>query len=370
MTLGERQNLQQVIRQFIGDDGAWASRELGAGNINVTLLVTTGRRSFVLQRINRQVFTDPIAVAENFARVTQHLADRQGQQGRGYQFAALLPTREGRAWYRDDSGEVWRAQSYLPGRPLAGIGCGEQAREIGLALGRFHHLIGDLAVDSLQEPLPGFHVLPGYLQEFDRLADRIEKIRDADLQKCLTVVERYRDLAPVLQQACEQGILARRLIHGDPKVDNFLFDTGQGRVLGLIDLDTVGPGLLHYDLGDCLRSCCNRGGEGGDPLQVRFDMDACRNFLSGYNLEMGGSLTRADREYIYEAVLLISYELGLRFLTDHLRGDTYFKVRREGENLQRALVQFTLVERIAEQEQNLRRLLEVSLRPLSVDQML
>ncbi len=360
MTPGDSQQVQQVICQFIGDDGAWAVRELGAGNINITLLVTTGRRSIILQRINRQVFPDPIAVAENFALVSRHLARRQRQQGGGYRFATLLPTREGRSWCRDDSGEVWRAQSYLPGQPLAEIDCGEQAREIGLALGRFHHLIGDLAVDSLREPLPGFHILPRYLEEFDRLADRIEMIRDADLQKCLTVIERYRDLAPVLQRACEQGILPRRPIHGDPKVDNFLFDTGQARALSLIDLDTVGPGLLHYDLGDCLRSCCNRGGEGGNPLHVRFDLDICRNFLSGYNLEMGGSLTRADREYIYEAVLVISYELGLRFLTDHLRGDTYFKVRRKGENLRRALVQFTLVERIAEQEDSLRTLTGVT----------
>lgn len=352
----DRQQLQHVIDQFVGGGKALV-QELGAGNINVTYLVTTARQSFVLQRINHQVFPDPIAVAENFTVIVQHLEERQRQLGTHSGFAGLLPTREGGSWFQDDVGEVWRAQKYLTGRPLARINNAAQATEVGLALGRFHHLIGDLAVERVQEPLPGFHVLPAYLQEFDRLNGGFLKARDATLRHCLAMVEDYRDMAPLLQQAGAQGILQTRIIHGDPKLDNFLFDAAQKRVVSLIDLDTVGPGLLHYDLGDCLRSCCNRGGEGGDPLKVRFDMDTCRAWLEGYCRQMGESLSRHDREYLYEAVLLISFELGLRFFTDHLRGDTYFKVRREGENLQRALVQFALVGCIAKQEAGLRALL-------------
>lgn len=352
-----RQLLDHIVDQFADAGGRAVVRELGAGNINATYLVTTDRQSFVLQCINRRVFADPLAVAENFAVIVRHLEGKQGEFGGGCRFAELLPTRDGRPWYRDDAGEVWRAQSYLPGRPLPGIGNSVQAREIGQALGRFHRLIGDLPVESLREPLPGFHILPGYLADFDRLVDRLHKTGDAGLHHCLAAVERYRSMAPLLQQACDQGLLPLRNIHGDPKLDNFLFAAGQDRVVGLIDLDTVGPGLLHYDLGDCLRSCCNQGGEGGEPSQVRFDLDICRAVLSGYRLEMEGNLSRWDRDYLYEAILLIAYELGLRFLSDHLRGDTYFRVRRPGENLQRALVQFALVERIAEREQILRTLL-------------
>ncbi len=357
MIPANRQQLEWVIGQFIGGSGRTAIRELGAGNINATYLVTTNHQSFVLQCINRLVFPDPIAVAENFAVVVQHLEERQRQLGTHSCFAGLLPTREGRSWYQDDAGEVWRAQSYLAGRPLSGISCRAQAKEIGLFLGRFHNLIGDLDVERLQVPLPGFHILPRYLEEFDRLNSGLQGVRDTGLRHCLAIVENYRAIAPLLQQAWEQGLLPTRIIHGDPKVDNFIFDAGQDRVVSLIDMDTVGPGLLHYDLGDCLRSCCNRGGEGGDPLKVRFDMDTCRALLEGYSLEMGESLSPYDREYLYEAVLLISFELGLRFLTDHLRGDTYFKVRRKGENLRRALVQFALVGCIAEQEKTLRTLL-------------
>lgn len=359
MTPESRQRLDHIVDRFAGAGAGCraAIRELGAGNINATYLVTSGQQSFVLQRINRRVFPDPLIVAENFAVVVRHLQQKQGGQGGECRFADLLPTREAKPWYCDEAGEIWRAQSCLPGRPLAGIGNPAQAGEIGRALGRFHRLIGDLAVESLREPLPGFHILPGYLAEFDRLAGGLKTGGDASQRHCLAAVERYRAMAPLLQQACDQGRLPLRIIHGDPKLDNFLFDAGQCRAVGLIDLDTVGPGLLHYDLGDCLRSCCNRGGEGGDPGRVRFDLSICRAVLSGYLLEMDGSLSRWDRQYLFEAVLLIAYELGLRFLTDHLRGDTYFRVRRQGENLQRAMVQFALVERIAEQEQALRTLL-------------
>lgn len=348
--------LQQVVDQFTQDSNT-TIEALGKGNINTTYLVTTSRQPFVLQRINRQVFPKPIDVVENFAVVARHLEEKQCLLKMPYHFAHLLPTTSGNAWFEDDAGEIWRAQSYLTGRSLSTIRQTGQANEIGRALGCFHVLISDLAVEQLHDPLPGFHILPGYLAQFDSLASSFQGPGSADLDQCFTIVDHYRQMTPLLQLACEQGHLHCRVIHGDPKVDNFLFDTGLKRAISLIDLDTIGPGLLHYDLGDCLRSCCNRGGESGDPQRIDFDMDSCRAFLAGYKQEMGHSLSRHDREYLYDAVLLICFELGLRFLTDHLRGDTYFTVRRTGENLQRALVQFALVKRIAQQEEALRALM-------------
>ena len=348
--------LQQVVEQFT-PDSITTIEALGKGNINTTYLVTTSRQPLVLQRINRQVFPSPTTVVENFAIVARHLEEKQRLLKMRYRFAHLLPTISGNAWFEDDAGEIWRAQSYLAGRSLPTVRKTGQAHEIGRALGCFHVLISDLAVEQLHDPLPGFHILPGYLAQFDSLASSFQGPGSADLDQCLAIVEHYRQMAPLLQQAGEQGHLHCRIIHGDPKVDNFLFDTGFEHAVSLIDLDTIGPGLLHYDLGDCLRSCCNRGGESGDPQRIDFDMDSCRAFLSGYKQEMGDSLSRHDKEYLYAAVLLISFELGLRFLTDHLRGNTYFTVRRVGENLQRALVQFALAKRIAQQEETLRTLL-------------
>jgi Ser/Thr protein kinase RdoA (MazF antagonist) len=329
--------------------------ELGNGRINATFLVHTGRKPFIVQRLNPAVFPDPLVVVRNFRRVTEHLNEKESAAAGTCRFAALLPTRDGDLWCRDSTGAVWRAQSFLDGRPLQGISRPAQAVQIGRLLGQFHRLLGDLAGEPLEVSLPGFHDLPGYLAEYDRLADRLAGEASPHLQRCSAKIEQIRPQASVLQRACEQGILPVRTVHGDPKVENFLFDQDGHRAIHLIDLDTVGHGLLHHDLGDCLRSCCNKGGEGGDARTVRFDLDICRAFLAGYEAEM--ALDRPHREYIFAAVLLITFELALRFFTDHLRGDTYFRVSRAGENLERALVQFALVDRIQDQEKQIRALL-------------
>lgn len=351
-------NLAQawVVAGFYAGD-VQRIEEIGNGRINATFLVHTGHNPFIVQRLNPAVFPDPLAVVRNFLRVTEHLKEKERAAAGACRFAALLPTRDGEPWCRDSAGVVWRAQSFIEGRPLKGISRPAQAVQIGRLLGQFHWLLGDLADEPLEVPLPGFHDLPRYLAAYDRLAAGQAGEKSPHLHRCFAKIEQIRPQASVLQRACEQGILPVRTIHGDPKVENFLFDQDGQRAISLIDLDTVGPGLLHHDLGDCLRSCCNRGGEEGDVRTVRFDLDICRAFLAGYETEMGGQLNRGHREYIFPAVLLITFELGLRFFTDHLRGDTYFRVSRAGENLERALVQFALVDRIQEQEKQIRALL-------------
>jgi Ser/Thr protein kinase RdoA (MazF antagonist) len=139
-----------------------------------------------------------------------------------------------------------------------------------------------------------------------------------------------------------------RVIHGDPKVDNLLFDAAGERALCLIDLDTVQPGLLHHDIGDCLRSCCNRGGEAG-ATTARFDLALCEALLAGYAAATAGLLGAAEIDLIAPAIRLIPLELGIRFLTDHLQGDRYFRVRHRGENLTKAHRQLALVADIERQ---------------------
>jgi Ser/Thr protein kinase RdoA (MazF antagonist) len=143
------------------------------------------------------------------------------------------------------------------------------------------------------------------------------------------------------------------VIHGDPKLNNILFDASSGLAVAMIDLDTVKPGLIHYDLGDCLRSCCNRAGEGGAE-SVEFDVAICREVLAGYFAAAEQFLTEPDIAYLFDAIRLLPFELGLRFLTDHLAGDRYFHVTEPGQNLRRAQVQFRLVASIERQEKAIR----------------
>jgi Ser/Thr protein kinase RdoA (MazF antagonist) len=158
------------------------------------------------------------------------------------------------------------------------------------------------------------------------------------------------DLVPVLEEARKRGELRLRPIHGDPKVNNVLLDSHSGEAIALVDLDTVKPGLVQWDIGDCLRSACNRlGEEAADWEAVQFDPELCEALLSGYLDAARGFLDDADFAYLVPAIQLIAFELGLRFLADHLAGDTYFRTNRPGHNLERALVQFRLTESIEAQ---------------------
>ncbi|MDD5268702.1 MAG: phosphotransferase, partial [Methylococcales bacterium] len=149
-----------------------------------------------------------------------------------------------------------------------------------------------------------------------------------------------------------QGLLSLRVIHGDPKLNNFLFDKKSKKIVSIIDLDTVKPGLVHYDIGDCLRSCCHR-------LETNvFDLDTCAVILKFYLSEAGAFFSESDYHYLYAAIQLIPFELGLRFYTDYLEGNRYFKVTGADQNLQRAADQFHLCESIFQQESAIKTLIE------------
>ena len=205
---------------------------------------------------------------------------------------------------------------------------------------------------KLGDTLEGFHIAPRYLLHYDEvLAEAALPGSTEDLDYALRFVDARRGLARVLEDAKAQGALHLRIIHGDPKANNVMMDDATGRAVSMIDLDTVKPGLVHYDIGDCLRSCCNPAGEELDrPDAVRFEPALCRAIFEGYLPLARAFLTETDYEYLYDAARLIAFELGLRFLTDHLEGDIYFKVRRKDHNLARALVQFKLCESIESQE--------------------
>jgi Ser/Thr protein kinase RdoA (MazF antagonist) len=215
----------------------------------------------------------------------------------------------------------------------------------------FHTLLSDLPTDKLSDTLEGFHITPFYLQNYDRVLENYGAGDSSDVKYCIRFVSERRDWAHVLENAKEEGRLQLRTIHGDPKVDNIMIDRATGKAIGIIDLDTVMTGLVHYDIGDCLRSGCNPVGEDTEQLDaIHFDTALCSAVLMGYLAMARDFFTENDFNYIYDSVRLISFELGLRFITDYLEGNVYFKVRHPGHNLVRALVQFRLCESIESQE--------------------
>lgn len=346
-------DMEDVIAAYCTDPLKSAVRPLGHGNINATYLVQSSRSTFVLQRISGTVFPDPLGVIENFQKISTHLISRSGRSVSNMTFASPVLTRDGELFYRDKTGDYWRGQSYIPHTHMREPVLDKHVYQVGRVLAAFHSLVADLDIDLLQDPLPDFHNLDHYLTEFDREWALHRPPHDTStIDYCHTRIKVYRKLSTTFSEAKNNGILELQAIHGDPKVDNFIFDKN-GRAFGLLDLDTVGSGLAIIDLGDCLRSCCNTAGERGN-RRARFDQDSFKAVLQGYFSWGDNYFSKEQCSLIYDAVLLISFELGLRFFTDYLRGNVYFKVIREDENLLKAVGQFQLADDIKRQESGLR----------------
>lgn len=351
-------SLVEVLKQFSSTYPDCTIVPLGQGNINETFLVTASTGKFVLQRISAAVFAEPLHVIKNFCKISEHLKQKTSVISPEWQFACPVYTDCGDLFYRDDLGDFWRGQTYLPHTAVSMIDDSAQACELGQALGLFHLLMSDMDRENLHDPLPGFHILPAYLDHFD-VVWKEKKTAGIEIAYCHEIISKYRKKADLLERGKKAGILAEQAVHGDPKIDNFVFN-GAGDCVGLIDLDTVGSGLIHFDLGDCLRSCCNLGGEDGQREQdVRFDIDICREILGGYFQRAATLLSPQQRCYIFDALLLITFELGLRFFTDYLLGNRYFKIKAMDDNLQRAVIQFRLVGEIAKLEQEIRAIVEI-----------
>ncbi len=321
---------------------------LGEGNVNDTwLAVSDTGNKYVLQRLNPNVFPDPALVQDNLSTLTSYLRLQLEKVDTDFTVFRVRRSPEGFAGYVSPDGSWWRLLSYIDNsRALNTVATPEQAREIGRGLGLFHHLTSSLPSSFLNDPLPGFHVTPLYLEQYDTLLQQVQNYAT----DCRDFIEDRRQDVSLLEDARTRKTIRLRIIHGDPKVANFLFTEDLSRVISLIDLDTVKPGLLLHDLGDCLRSCCNRSGEEGHAAgDVTFDQELFAAMLQGYFRSKTDMLTTDETHLIVDSVRLISFELGLRFYTDYLAGNHYFKVHSPEHNLFRARIQFALVRSIESQ---------------------
>jgi len=369
-------HVKKIAAKFVPQESIVDVTSFGAGNVNDTFLVVTeefdrNAKRFVLQRINQQVFRQPQLISLNIRRLTEHARQRlvedqrpvqaESQPFRVWCFPDIILTVDGQDYAVDEQGDFWRCQTFVEGAvTYPQILNSAHAQEAGYALGRFHNIVSDLDPAGLHDTLEGFHITPLYVESYDlSLKQTARELTKPDVQYAIDFVAMRRDWATVLEDAAARGELVPRAIHGDPKVDNILINTTTGQAVSIIDLDTVKPGLVQYDIGDCLRSCCNPLGEETEQLDaVYFDLALCSTILQGYLPIVQDFFLEADYQYLYDAVRLISFELGLRFFTDYLNGNVYFKAQDDEHNLRRALVQFRLTESIEAQEEQIRTLVD------------
>lgn len=358
-------NLVAIADQFTLQGEVTAVQAFGSGNINDTFLVTldgSQLQHFVLQRINTQVFRQPQLIMQNMCIFTEHVHKRLQHTplSRRWEVPRVLLTQDNQDHWRDAEGSFWRAISFIEGsQSFDTMSDRSHAKEIGYALGMFHNLISDLSPEKLADTLVGFHITPLYLQQYQEVLAKTTPHPSPEVNYCLQFISDRQIFAHILENAKAEGKLPLRLMHGDPKINNVMFDIATQKAVSVIDLDTVKPGLVHYDIGDCLRSGCNPAGEeAADWNDVYFDTDLCQGILDGYLSVAKTFLTENDYAYMYDAIRLITFELGLRFFADYLAGNVYFKVKHPEHNLERAIVQFKLTESIESQETQIRSIIE------------
>jgi hypothetical protein len=345
--------LETAISQFRVPGALIKAGRFGPGLINDTFLCEFedrgAVRKYILQRINASVFKRPDLVMQNVELVTGHIQNRlraEGIEDPENVTPALIRTRENSSYHVDASGGFWRMFHFIEsGEVFDTVSGPGHAYEVGRGLGRFQTLVSDLAPDRLHDTLPGFHHTPLYLAELDDAVRLNAAERSGLVSEELEFVNRRRPLASVLTKLLMSQTVPLRVVHNDPKVNNVLIHTQTREAVCMVDLDTVKPGIVHFDFGDCVRSAANPAGEDAEDLNdVKIDLALYEAISRGYLKEAAGFLTDREIEFLPLSVRVITFELGLRFLADYLRGDTYFRTGYPGHNLHRGRVQFKLLE--------------------------
>lgn len=332
----------------------------GSGHINDSYCAIFEQRGastrYLLQRINHHIFKNPVALMENIERVTAHLAARVADHpDRNRRALTLIPTRAGGVLHVDADGNYWRAYQFIGNATTYNsVQSPEQAFQAAKAFGEFQRMLADLPAPRLHDTIPDFHHTP---KRFAALEEAIA----ADVAGRATRASQEIDFAQARKSLTARLVeagLPERVTHNDTKINNVLLDDATGEGTCVIDLDTVMPGLAAYDFGDMVRTATSPAPEDERDLnRVNMEFPLFEALARGYLSSAGGFLTSAEKESLAIAGKLITFEIGIRFLTDYLSGDTYFKVHREGHNLDRCRAQFKLLQSIEFQEEQMAELI-------------
>jgi hypothetical protein len=356
-----KHDVRAVARQFQIYGEYILAVPYGSGHINDTYCVVFQQAGvpvrYILQRINHQIFKQPAALMENIHRVTSHLAAKMsGRPDCSRRTLTLVSARDGRSFYQDADGNHWRAYLFIENsRTYDAVETPRQAFQAARAFGEFQNLLADLPAPRLHDTIPDFHHTP------KRFA-ALEQAVAADTAGRAPLAKAEIDFALAHQPITGVLLAARlpeRVTHNDTKFNNVMLDDATGEAICVIDLDTVMPGLALYDFGDMVRTTTSPVKEDERDLsRVTMQFPMFEALVRGYLAAAGGVLTREEKQSLAFSGKLITFEIGIRFLTDYLAGDTYFKVHREGHNLDRCRTQFKLVESIEQQESQMNQLVE------------
>ena len=353
---GRRDDVLEAAGQFALPAAVTDVSVLERGHIHQSFVVTchcaNGPARFLFQAINVCVFRQPHVLMRNAELVTRHLVATAEPSSICLR---LVATKVGAFLWRDQAGNYWRAFHFIDGSvSFDAVRTASQAFDVGRAFGRFQHQMLGLDVDRLQATIPDFHHTAVYYRKLEAAVGSDRHGRLSEVRDVVQNARRHHSLIGELDELVETGQIPLRIAHNDAKLDNVLFDENSAQPMCVIDLDTVMPGLAIHDFGDLVRTSSGRFTEDEPDLgKVDVDLDLFRSLAEGYLVDAYEFLTVAEIEHMVYAAKLITFETGVRFLTDHLAGDTYFHVRHPGHNLERCQVQFRLLECIESNERTM-----------------
>ena len=360
----DKKTMQAKIREIashfdVYGNYLWAETRK-TGHINDTCLGVFNQAGiqvrYIFQRINHHVFKKPEELMSNVSRVIKHISGKlQGMNDASRRVMTLVPTIDGQLFHRTPDGNYWRCYLYIErARTYDVMERTEHAYQAACAFGTFQQQLSDIQGERLYDTIPDFHNTPSRLKAFDEILSKDPRNRAASVKKEIAFIEEFRSKCSIITDLLENGGVPERICHNDTKLNNVMLDDETGEAVCVIDLDTVMPGSGLYDFGDLVRSSVSPAAEDEPDLArvfCRLDIYEAltRGFLDGCN----GCLTSKEIELMPFAAQLITFETGLRFLTDYIDGDHYFKIHRPEHNLDRCRTQFKLVTDLIEKEETL-----------------
>jgi hypothetical protein len=357
-------NLEEIFGRFEADGTFLNGEPYGSGHIHDTFRIETNEKDkddYILQRLNNSVFKNIPELQHNIERVTVHLRNKLAAipgSDIKRECLRLIPSKDGLTWIIDSEGNYWRMYIFISRHHSYNIvDCPDKAYEGGKAIGRFQAMLSDMPGGPLFETIPWFHNIEKRLQSFnikimENPAGRVESVS----QEISEILKRADEMKVILRLG-KEGKIPLRITHNDTKFNNILLDEND-KALCVIDLDTVMPGYVHYDFGDAIRTAANTASEDENDLsKVNMDISLFKAYAEGYLSETGATLNDVEKEYLAFAPKLITYTIAVRFLTDFIDGDHYFKIHNEFHNLQRARAQLRLVMSMEEQYEDMREII-------------
>lgn len=322
----------------------------GNGHINSTFLIKTKENTspdYILQKINHHVFVEPLKLQENLVRITQYLEKLEGSISNSSASLVnlkLFPTREGKYWFQDSQKDYWRIFNFIEdANSYDLVKNGTQALEAGKIIAQFQKSLVNFPISQINETIPNFHNLASRLEIYDRIIQANLYDRNKYAKEEILFVQKYRKKLIQIHTAAKSGEIPFRLTHNDTKFNNILLNE-KDQAISIIDLDTVMPGLVHFDFGDALRIIASTAKEDEKNLDlIQINTSYLESFIRGYIDNAKEFLTPKEIFFLPDAPAMMTFMIGLRFLSDYLDGDCYFKTQYAFQNLQRTKAQFALV---------------------------